>query len=196
MHFMPDTEDEDSAAETFWPEGYKQVIRDTVSAWVRTQLNGGSNFQDIYQKQYSERYSNQEEFLNKLSDMVAIGAENGADDAFDEIVEAFLSEAALPAMRKYAHYTSPEALSDPIKEQLRQVIIDEYSQDNIYCYAYQVGYQSKISTFDQYINMIADLVITGAINGADDMLGAIYRTFYDHGPLLPARRYPRRLKMW
>jgi len=196
MHFMPDTEDEDSAAETFWPEGYKQLIRNTVPIWVSTQFNGSRSFQNVYQKQYHDRYPNHEEFLNKLSDMVAIGAENGADDAFDEIINAFLTEASLPQIRKYAYYTSPEALSKQIKEELRQIIIEEYSQDNIYCYAYQVGYQDKFPAFNEYINMVADLVITGALNGADNMLGSVYRSFYNHGPLLPARRYPRRLKMW
>ena len=38
MHYLPDTEDEDSAAEKFWPEGYKQIIREEVPARVSAQL--------------------------------------------------------------------------------------------------------------------------------------------------------------
>ena len=50
--------------------------------------------------------------------------------------------------------------------------------------------------FDKYIEQVAEIVITGAINGTDDMLEAIYRSFAPLQPLPPARRHPRRLKMW
>ena len=196
MHFMPDTEDEDSAAETFWPEGYKQVIREDFRQLIGTQFNDGKKLRHIYQQRYSEKFSDLNQFANKIADMIAIGAENGADDAFDDIISAFLTEAPLPEVPGYARYFWPQLFSEEPKKKLRQSIIDEYSQDNIYQHAYKVGYEGTYRNFDEYIKQIAQLVTTGAENGADDMLEAIYRSFAPLYPLPPARRHPRRLKQW
>ena len=196
MHYMPDTEDEDSAAETFWPEAYKQVIRDDLRQAVITQLGAKKRFKHVYQQRYCEKFSEYNQFLDKMADMAAIGAENGADDAFDEIVDAFLVEEALPDMRRHTHYFWPQAFNREIEEKIRQVIADEYSQDDVYSFAYKVGYQNDFPTFDVYINQVAQLVITGAMNGANDILEAIYRAFMHLGPLSPVRRHPRRLKTW
>ena len=138
MHYMPDTEDEDSAAETFWPEGYKQVIREDVRRAILAQLTGKKRFSRVYRNGYSERYSSYEELLDKVADMAAIGAENGADDAFDEIMDSLLEEEALPALRRYTGYSWPVALPREVREQLRRSIVDEYSQDGVYLFVYKV----------------------------------------------------------
>ena len=187
MHFMPDTEEEDSAAEAFWPEGYKKVIRDDVREEVGTLLNNGKRLRHVYKKQYSEKYSNINEFVNKIADMIVIGADNGADDAFDEIIDSFLAESPLPEERRHALYLWPKLITKQAKEKLRQIIIDEYSQDDVYSHAYKVGYgpnardnvnRGSFSTFDDYINRVAQLIVTGAMNGADDMLEAMYQAFF------------------
>ena len=196
MHFMPDTEDEDSAAETFWPEGYKQVIRDDFRRLIAARLDGGRKLRHIYQQRYSEKFSELDQFANKVADMVAIGAENGADDAFDDIISSFLTESPLPEVPGYARYFWPRLFPEEAGKKLQQAVIDEYSQDNIYQYAYKVGYEATYHSYDKYINRVAELVLTGAINGADDMLAAIYRSFAPLCPLPPARRHPRRLKQW
>ena len=195
MHFMPDTEDEDSAAEIFWPEGYKQVIRDNVRQAILAQLTGKRRFRRVYRNGYSERYSSYEDFLDKVADMVAIGAENGADDAFDEIMNAFLEEEALPPLRRYTSYSWPDALPREVRERLRRSIINEYSQDDVYLFAYKVGYKNDFNTLDGYLNRVAELVETGAKNGAEDTLDHIYRSFMILDRLRTVRRYPRRLKM-
>lgn len=196
MHYMPDTEDEDSAAENFWPEGYKQVIRTDVRQAIISQLNGRKRFRRVYREGYSEKYSRYEEFLDRIADMVAIGAENGADDAFDEITDVFMEEAALPEVRRYPHYSWPEAFPQMVKKRLEEVIVDEYSQDNVYSFTYKVGYRNDFSSYDEYMNQVAKIVVTGAMNGANDMLEGIYRSFMRLSPLVPARRHPRRLKIW
>lgn len=205
MHFMPDTEEEDSAAETFWPEGYKQVIREVSRQLIGAQLNDGKSLKHIYQQQYSEKYTDLNQFIGRIADMVAIGAENGADDAFDDIISSFLTESPLPEVRRYADYFWPQALPPKAKKRLEQVIVDEYSQDNIYSHAYKVGYgcnardnanKGSYRSFDEFINRVVELVETEAVNGADDMLEAIYRSFLTRCPLPPARRHPRRLKSW
>ena len=82
------------------------------------------------------------------------------------------------------------------KNNLAQIVIDEYSQDNVYQHAYESYYQRKLPGFDEFIAQLAQTVVTGAMNGADDTLEAIYRSFMASRPLPPARRYPRRLKLW
>jgi len=196
MHFIPDTEDEDSAAETFWPEGYKQVIREDVRQALSAQLANKKRFRRVYRKGYSEKFSSHNEFLDKITDMVAIGAENGADDAFDEMVYGFLDESALPELRRYVSYLWPQSLPRDVRDQLHRAIVDEYSQDDIYRFAYNVGYKDDFGTFDEYMDRVAELVETGAMNGANDTLEGIYRSFANLDRLVPARRHPRRLKMW
>lgn len=193
---MPDTEDEDSAAETFWPEGYKQVIREDVRGTILAQLAAKKRFRRVYRNGYSDRYPSYEEFLDKVADMVAIGAENGADDAFEEILDSFLEEEALPPLRHFTSYSWPDALPREVRERLRRSIIDEYSQDDVYLYAYKVGYKNDFSTFEDYLNWIASVVETGAKNGAEDILEQIYGSFMNLNRLRTVRRYPRRLKMW
>ena len=196
MHFMPDTEDADSAAEKFWPEGYKQVIRRDFRQAIAARFNTGKKLQHVYQRHYSEKFVDLDEFVSKITDMVAIGAENGADDAFDEMMDAFLIEAPLPEGRRYARYFEPQSFSRSIKTNLTQIVIDEYSQDNVYQHAYESYYHQKLPSFNEFIARVAQTVVTGAMNGAEDMLEAIYRSFMDPRPLPPARRYPRRLKLW
>jgi hypothetical protein len=196
MHFMPNTEDQDSTAERFWPEGYKQVIKDELRPVVGTELDGGQMLAHVYQQRYSDKYSDLSEFASKIADLIVIGADKGADDAFDDIISAFLTEAPLPEIRRYSRYFLPDVFPDGIKSKLRQVVIDEYSQDNVYQHAYKVGYQKTIRSFDEYNNRVAEIVVTGAINGADDMLGAIYWSLLTPRTIPPARRHPRRLKMW
>jgi len=202
---MPDTEEEDSAAEAFWPEGYKKVIRDDVREEIGTLLNNGKRLRHVYKQQYSEKYSDINEFVNKIADMIAIGADNGADDAFDEIIDSFLTESPLPEERKHALYLWPKLITKQVKEKLRQIIIDEYTEDDVYSHAYKVGYgpnardntnRGSYPNFGQFINHITRLVATGATNGADDMLEAIYQAFFTSSHLPPARRHPRRLKSW
>ena len=196
MHYMPDTEDADSAAEKFWPEDYKRVIREDFRQLLGTRLNEGKDWQRIYQRQYFEKFADFSQFAGKIADMVVIGAENGVDDAFDDIINAFLTETPLPAVRRYVRYIWPQALPQKVKNRLRQVIVDEYSRDEIYNYAYNAGYQDSYRNFSEFIEQIARLAVTGVENGADDMLAAIYRSSLTSSPLPPARRHPRRLKSW
>ena len=196
MHFMPDTEDADSAAERFWPEGYKQVIRQDFRQAIAAKFAARKKLRYVYEQQYSEKCADLDEFVSKIADMIAIGAENGADDAFDEIMEAFLVEDPLPEGRRYTHYLEPQSFSKNIRNSLAQIVIDEYSQDNVYQHAYESCYQRELPGFDEFIEQVAEIVVTRAINGADDALEAIYRSFMAFHPLPPSRRYPRRLKLW
>lgn len=195
MHYIPDTEDEDSADEAFWPEGFKQVIREDVPGVVAAQLADGQHYRRVYRQLYSDRYASYEQFIERLAEMVAIGAENGADDAFDEILDAFMEEEALPEPRVYTGYLWPAALNKRTTARVRQIVVNEYGEDDIYSFAYKVGYKNDFSTFREYLGWVGDVVAAGARNGGNEALMAIYRAFMDRDRLLPVRRYPRRLKM-
>ena len=192
---MPDTEDEDSAAEIFWPEGYKNVIREDVRWVIADELNKKKSFRRVYRKGYVARFDSYEQFLDKIADMVAIGAENGADDAFDEIMDVFMEEGALPEPCHYASYLWPHPLTAEVDERLRKVIVDEYREEKIYSFAYSVGYKTDFSEFDEYLNHVAALVMIGVWKGSSDTLERIYRSFIYLDRMLPVRRYPRRLKI-
>jgi len=196
MHYLPDTEDEDSAAEKFWPEGYKQVIREGVPSYASAQFRAVPLISHFYGNQFSEKYPNADAFIDRLANMIAVGAENGADDAFADIMNSFLYELPLPETRDYAAYLEPEMLSSETHLQLKQVIVDEYSVDDIYTNAYNVGYADRYEDLEEYIDWVSRIVISGVRNGANDALGKIYRAFMTHTPLTPARRRPRRLKTW
>lgn len=196
MHYLPDTEDEDSAAEKFWPEGYKQVIREEVPARVSAQLLSEGSFQDVHAESYSKKYAEHSAFLSKIGDMVAVGAENGADDAFNDIMDSFLYEWPLPDTRMYASYLWPEPLTKESAARLRQIVIDEYRVDDIYTNAYDVGYADRYAGLDEYIDQVSEIVLVGTRNGANEALERAYRSFTIGAPLPPARRRPRRLKTW
>lgn len=196
MHFMPDTEDADSAAESFWPEGFKEVIRREVGKVIVAELSEGKRFRRVYEQRYSEKYPDFDRFTNRIADMVVIGSERGADDAFDEVYAAFRDESPVPDPRRYARYFWPETFLHAIEKSVHQAIVDEYGQERSYKHAYDVHSPRKFSDFEEFLNAIADLVVAGAENGADDMVGEIYKSFLTLSPLPPARRRPKRLKGW
>lgn len=196
MHFMPDTEDADSAAEVFWPEGYKQVIRELSPPLFKSELLKEKPFIPAYENYYKEKYPDYDQFIEKLADMISISGENGADNAFDEIIDSFLKEAPLPTSKCYAHYFPQAILPIDLKNPLRNIIISEYQEDSIYVYAYTVGYRKSITTLEAYFSLIADLVVVGAQNGINNTMENIYRSLYLQAPLIPVRRHPRRLKVW
>jgi len=195
MHFFPDTGDADAAAESFWAENFKQVIREDFRQHVGT-LFEGRTLSHIYAQQYSLEYNSLKQFTDKLADMVTIGAENGTDAAFDDIYTAFLTESPLPQLRKYAVCFLPQAVPAGMQRKIQRAIATEYREERVFRYAYKVGYQNGYDSFDKFIGQAARLVTTGAVTGADDMLGRIYRSFMTRCPLPPARRYPKRLKSW
>ncbi len=196
MHYIPDTEDEDSANEVFWPEGYKQVLREDVPGAIAGQLAAKGRYRRLYRRVYADRYADYEQFLARIAEMVAIGAENGADDAFDEITDSFLEEDTLPDPRRYAGYLWPTALGKDTVDRVRQIVVNEYGEDDIFRFAYDVGYKNDFGSYREYLERVGDVVVAGARNGANDALDSIYRSFMDGDDrLLPQRRYPRRLKM-
>ena len=195
MHYLPDTSEADAAAESFWAENYKTLLREDFRQQMNTLLDGTS-LKHVYARFYAPEFSSLDQFVAKLADMVTIGAENGTDDAFDDIFASFLTESPLPEVRCYARRLLPRAFSKSLQQKFCQTIADEYSQEKVYQHAYRVGYQNNFDDFNEFIYRVADIVVAGARMGADDMLGRIYQSFFTRCPLPPARRHPKRLKSW
>ncbi len=193
MHDMPDTDDADADAERFWPEDYKYIIRDQVKSQFMSAVLEENAFSSIYEQQYQERFSDYESFIARLAEMVIIGAENGADEIFDEIYDAFRKEMPLPANRSYASYHQPNPVSPELKEAVAQKVIEEYKELHMYEHIYEDHFEGELS-FDEFIGRIADLVAIGTVNGADDALNKIYHSFYYQSGLPLLRRYPRRIR--
>ena len=195
MHYFPDTSEADAAAESFWAENYKQVIREDFRQHAGAKLDSGV-LKHVYQRLYRDDYSDAKQLADRIADMVAIGAENGTDVAFDDIYTAFLTESPLPQVRQYASPLLPQAFPPKMQAIIHRAVSDEYSSERVYQYAYKVGYRGDYCSFREFIDKVAELVFAGAMMGADDMLGRIYRSFWNLRPLPPARRNPRRLKSW
>jgi len=195
MHFLPDTEDADAAAERFWPDAFKQVIQRELRPKIGEYLNERS-LEHIYQRQYQDLYTDSRQFVEKIIDMTMIGAVNGADRGFESIYQAFLAEASLPAPRPYARYLWPHVFSGDIKTHIHQSIVLDYRPDDGFQHAYRVGYAKTYASYEEFICYAAGLVVEATEKGVDDMLGLIYRAFLARRPLPPARRNPKRLKQY
>jgi hypothetical protein len=193
MHDLPDTDDMDASAERFWPEGYKQFIRNGLSRSFSGMVLDTAAFKTIYESSYQDRYATYEVFVARLAEMVVIGAENGVDCILEEVYDAFKQNSPLPATRCYARYFWPEAFGEALVKELSEKVFEEFDNHHAYVHIYEDHYESNLS-FTEFISQITQLVLTGAVNGADDALGNIYCAFTDRSPLPVARRRPRALR--
>ncbi|MCP4756433.1 MAG: hypothetical protein GY866_36680 [Proteobacteria bacterium] len=193
MHDMPDTEDADADAERFWPEDFKTIIRNRIKDRFSSEVLEAEAYRTVFEEQYRNRFSDYESFVARLAEMMVIGAENGADEIFDEIYDSFRKQLPLPNMRSYARYYQPVSVDRDLKTEVAVKIVEEYKDLHAYEHIYEDHFQ-RILSFDEFINSIAGLVANGVANGADDALGKIYRSFLTKSPLPLLRRYPRRIR--
>lgn len=193
MHFMPEDE---GYEEKPWPEGYKAVIRDPLRAVIASELRSDGTLCNTYERQYADRFPDLDRFLERITEMLVIGAEKGGDEAFDDIVMAFLYELPLPEPWIYVRYLLLPKLPDAVSRQLVRQVVDEYGRDEVFVNAFKVGYSNLYDDFSHFLEKSAELVAVGVLNGMDDMLAAIYRAIATGGPLPPARRNAKRVKNW
>ena len=185
----------DAAAESFWKEDFKRVLRDDYRQHIDGLLGNGT-LAYIYKRRFKQDYRYKQQFIDRIVDMMTIGAENGADAAMDDIFNAFLTESRLPQARRYASYLLPEALPPALEKKVHDAVIEEYGREKVFRHAYRVGYKGDFRSFALFISKIADIAVAGVLKGADDMLGRIYGAFWKKTPLTPARRNPKRLRSW
>jgi hypothetical protein len=193
MHEMPDTEGVDAASERFWPEGYKERIRQVVTQRVVDRLSEACAFEKVYENHYTTALESYPRFVERVAEIVTIGAENGTDGAFGEIHWAMRRGLDPPLARVRARYLWPEPFDEELKEELRDEITAEYRESHALEHLHEDHYLGKLE-FEEFIGRAAELLVVGGINGADDSLAAVYRAMLAGSPLPPARRRPRRIQ--
>ena len=194
MHDVVDTEDLDAFSEHYWPDRFKEVIREKLSAAVKQVLESEDAFVALYEESYQRNFSTYQRLIQRIAEAAVIGAENGADDVFSEIDRAIDQKGKLPAPR-----IRPRPLlrvfDDALRNACAQAIFDEYFPDHFFEHEY--GHcAGNIPDYPTFMHDIARLVTRGAVNGSDEMIASVYRSFYYRLPLPVARRYPKRLKHW
>jgi hypothetical protein len=193
MHEMPDTDAADADAEGFWPEGYKERIRHAVARRMVERLSEAGAFEQAHQKHYTAVFEDYPAFVERLAEIVTIGAENGTDGAFDEIHSALRRGLDPPLARVRARYLWPDPFDEELKAELRGEIVAEYREFHELEHLHEDHYLGNLG-FEDFVDRAAELVVVGGINGADDGLAAVYRALLDGSPLPPARRRPRRIR--
>jgi len=190
---MPDTEGADAASERLWPEGYKQRIRHVVLQRTADCLSEAGAFEKVYESHYTTALESYPNFVERLAEIVTIGAENGTDGAFGEIHSAMRNGRDLPLARVRARYLWPEPFDEELKAELRHEIKAEYRESHAVEHLHEDHYLGKLA-FSDFIDRAAELLVVGGINGADDSLAAVYRALLAGSPLPMARRRPRRIQ--
>ena len=193
MHEPVDTEDQDAAAERYWPEDFKGLIRERLGTAFSDQFIEQDAFKATYEKYYTNRFEDYDHFVSRLADMGTIGAKNGIDDILNEIHAFFHNETPLPDSRLPARIHWPEPKDQDLKEALHQRVFHEFRDQHAYEHVFEDHYQGE-GDFDDFIHEIVDRVVAGAVKGVDKTLDNIYRSFLMGKPLPPARRYPKRLR--
>ena len=193
MHFMPEDE---GYEEKLWADGYKTVIRKRLPSVISFALRSEDTLRNIYKQQFTDQFVDLDRFIERITEMLVIGAEKGCDEIFDEIITAFLYEDRLPEKRVYARYLLLSRLAEEVSRDIIRQVIEDYSTDEVFVHAYKVGYRDLYETYEQFLDESAGLAVVGALNGIDDMLAAIYKAFAFGGHLPLARRNPKRIKNW
>jgi hypothetical protein len=193
MHFMPEDE---GYEEKLWPDGYKAVVKSRLREVISAALRAENALRNAYEQQYADKVPDLDRFVASITEMLVIGAEKGGDEAFDDIVTAFLYELPLPEPRLRVRYLLLSKLPEEVDQQLMRQVMDEYREDDVFVHAFRVGYGDIYEDYEQFLNETAMLAAMGVVNGIDDMLAGIYRAFAAGGPLPPARRNAKRVKNW
>lgn len=193
MHFMPEDE---GYEEKLWPDIYKTVIKSELREVIASELCSLDTMQNVYEQHYADKFPDLDRFMERITDMLVIGAEKGGDGAFDDIVTAFLYEFPLPVPRIYSRYLLLPNLPEEVNRRLIRQVIDEYREDEVFIHAFKVGYWDLYEDYEQFLTQTARLAAVGVVNGIDDMLTGILRAFAGAGPLPPARRNAKRVKNW
>jgi len=196
MHDVLDTERIDYGREIPWPQKFKAVIRERLGAYVIDQFAGGKSFAGLYQKAYRDIWPDYRSFVQVLANAAVIGAENGADQALEKMARALAKGEPLPILGSYVHHLWPFPAPAEIGEAVRSAIVEEYAREHLLEHAFEDHYLGRWPDFTTFIAELADNLVLGLLNGAEDILAAYYVCFLKGAPLPVARRRPMLLKTW
>jgi hypothetical protein len=190
MHDLPDTEEADAAAERYWPDHFKGVLRTALQERVEGPFLRERAFEELYRRLYAASFSDYASFCRRLAEGVVIGAENGVDETLEAIRRTLSRKKALPEKRPLAVYFWPDPFDADLTRILQREVFEEWGTHPIFRHLYEDHYTGPLS-FDDFVAALAETAVSGARNGADGMLGEIYRAFLFERPLPSFRRRPR-----
>jgi len=196
MHDVLDTERIDYGREIPWPQKFKAVIRERLGAYVIDQFVREKGFASLYQKAYRDIWPDYGSFVQAMANAAVIGAENGADRALEKMARTLDVGEPLPILGSYVHHLWPFPAPAEIREAVRSAIVEEYSREHLLEHAFEDHYRDQWPDFMAFIAGLADNMVQGLLNGAEDMLAAYYVSFLKGIPLPVARRRPLLLKTW
>jgi hypothetical protein len=75
-------------------------------------------------------------------------------------------------------------------EEIKVSLISEYTLEVSYISDYEDYYAKFHPSLQAFINGVADLVIAGVRNGADEMVGSLFRSFLRRLPLADGTTAP------
>ncbi len=67
MHFMEDTEQEDSVGELFWGENFKKILRDKLPKAIFLKMMEEPGLVNVYERLYGGIFSSHEAFIRAAS---------------------------------------------------------------------------------------------------------------------------------
>lgn len=197
MHDVIDTEAEDLASESYWPDDHKRPLRKRLPDCVLREAEKHSVSREFFRKRLVGSLSCRDDCLNFLGHAITIGAENGSDQALARI-STFLrkggdfASAAIP----YSFYLWPTLFPPEVQEEIREEALAAFSREHLLEHFYEDHYRKTYPSFIDFIRAIAERLLTGAVNGADEMLRWILAALALGLPLPPVRRYAKLLKRW
>jgi hypothetical protein len=195
MHYMRDTNDQDALEEKYWPDEFKRVIRKELRNALSKEMPSRS-LSRFYRRHYSKTYRDVRHFVDEIIYILVISAENGADDGFDGVYNAFLNETRLPEPRRYARSYMPQDMTRAVENRIRKAVVESYRNDDDFIYAYNDGYTADYNSYEDFLKSVARLVVAGVAAGFEDKLEQLYRSFLIGRPLVTIRRNPKRLKVF
>ncbi len=197
MHDVIDTEGEDLAAESYWPDDHKQVLRKRLHDCVLREAERHSVSREFFQKRRVGSLSFHDDFLIFLGHAITIGAENGSDQALARM-SIFLrtggdfTSTAIP----FSSYLWPTLFPPEVKNEIREEALAAFSREHMLEHSYEDHYRETYPSFNDFVKDIAEHLLMGAVNGADETLCSILTALALGLPMPPVRRYSKLLKRW
>lgn len=195
MHYLPDTNDEESLQERYWPDSFKKTIREVIRSSISARLKD-SDLENIYRRNYTMLFNDVPKLRESILNAVVIGAENGADEGFERVYNAFINETPLPEIFRRVRPVWPFRISTRDRRKIHRAIVVDYLMDDGFNYAFRDGYRDQFVLFSSFIDAVAKVLVDSMENGINITLEQLYIAFLRGLPIPVIRRNPRRLKTW
>lgn len=193
MHDYINTEHIDAKQEKYWLDNFKWALRGelkkSIGAWID---NKQSFFVKAFAEHYLFNYKSYFHFIEDISNKMIIGAENGADDAFEKLY-GFISTghdiSNISLVNECTDIFSSKVLEKVINEMRK----DLYNENELEC-LYFSYYSENFTDFNMFIGVLTDIILTGIIYETEKVTKDIYRALCAKSELPRVKRKIKLLK--